>query len=222
MKYRYLENITKAAKDGELYWSNTYDIGYYPVNINFDEIYDDKYFDKYVGYESTSIGLGINEFRLNLVKQYDVRQLLDFGIGSGQFVKSSLREKRYETLGYDINQTAVGWLRRLSLYANPSDLNRLESITFWDSIEHVKEFWRVLAKVEKYVFVSMPIFRDSPCVLKSKHFRTDEHYWYFTPASFTSVMNDLGFELMYFGRDESVKFGRDGIGTFVFKRYRTV
>jgi len=92
-----------------------------------------------------------------------------------------------------------------------------EAITCWDSLEHIPEPEKLLAKVEKYVFVSMPIYDDMNDCLNSKHYKPGEHLHYFTARGFKLFMRQNGFDLLSSSAIES-ELGRDGIMSFVFKR----
>jgi hypothetical protein len=74
----------------------------------------------------------------------------------------------------------------------------------------------LLQHITGYVFVSIPIFKDSDHILKSKHYRKDEHYWYFTDSGFKYFMDINGFDFIESNTMES-ELGRESIGTYVFK-----
>ncbi len=78
--------------------------------------YDQEYFDKYVNYEKTKLGEVLTKFRVNYVKEY-VDQVLDIGIGSGQFVKAFNHVGKAK--GYDVNPVAEKWLVDEDLWLNP-------------------------------------------------------------------------------------------------------
>ena len=190
----------------KLVWKEELGIGYYPVE---ETPYDAAYFEKYVGYEKTEIGKKLNKSRVDLVNKYSFETLVDIGIGSGQFVKSFENAQ-----GSDINPVAVQWLKDNNrLYKNTP----VDAMTFWDCLEHIHDPTELLSKVKKYVFVSCPIFTDKDHVLRSKHFRTDEHCWYFTEAGLCLFMACAGFTLVEKNRIEE-ECGREDIGTFVFKK----
>ena len=138
-------------------------------------------------------------------------ELIDVGIGCGAFV-----DARPNTLGYDINPIGVQWLQEKGLYRDPYR-EPVEAVSLWDVLEHIPDFDRLLASVRARVFVSMPVF-SGPCeVLASKHFRPDEHCWYFTSFGFLGVMRSLGWGLLEHNEEES-RLGREGIASFAFIR----
>ena len=65
------------------------------------------------------------------------------------------------------------------------------------------------------LFVSIPVFKDMPHVLRSKHFRPDEHYWYFTGLGFVLYMLRHGFHLIAVD-DFETRIGREDIMSFAF------
>lgn len=196
----------------ELSWFG--DHGFYPVNPA-DWPYDDNYFNKYVDYANTSIGKELTQFRVDLVRKYfdESSPLLDFGIGCGSFI-----EAFGNALGYDINYAAVKWLKDRNIYMDPwPDDVAIDAVTFWDSLEHVLEIDKLLSRINKFAFISMPIFKNYDDVISSHHFRINEHYWYFTRHGFINYMDKRGFRLVYDNNMET-KLGRHSINTFVFMR----
>lgn len=182
------------------------------LEANPEGVYNQAYFDKYVGYEKTVLGKRLNNARVHLVKYWAIStDIVDVGIGSGQFVSTMPNCK-----GYDINPVGVAWLKERNLwhdiYETPA-----ESATFWDSLEHFRDPILAIMKVQKFVFVSMPVFQNKEHVLRSKHFRPDEHYWYFTVFGFMRFMEKLGFDCLAINDMES-HIGREDIATFVFRR----
>lgn len=200
----------------ELVWWPTREMGFYPVRPG-DMPYDESYFQKYAGLGKTPIGLELNRFRAGLVNRYTDGMVLDFGIGSGTFVET----RGLDTRGFDINPHGVRWLQERRLYLDPFTLDDIDSVTFWDSLEHVRAPWEILSKIGRFVFVSMPIYRNYEHVMRSKHFKPNEHYWYFTRDGLVRWMSDAGFDLLE-ETDAESRLGREDIGTFVFARRQNV
>lgn len=200
--------LDKFMKD-DLIWFNDHGIGYYPVK---ESPYDEAYFDKYKSYEDSDVGRALNTARVALVDKYVAGEfVVDVGIGCGSFIKA----RGPKTYGTDVNPAAIAWLDQRGL--RQSLYQGVENATFWDSLEHIKDADKAINSVGSYVFVSIPIFYDRDHVLRSKHYRKDEHFWYFTDWGFVKWMNGLGFELLEQNSMES-ELGREDIGTFVFKR----
>jgi hypothetical protein len=199
----------RLAQD-RLTWLPDLGVGFYDVQHPFAP-YDAGYFAKYLGYRNTPLGRSLTQARVDLVNRYWDGELIDVGIGCGAFV-----DARPNTLGYDINPIGVQWLQEKGLYRDPYR-EPVEAVSLWDVLEHIPDFDRLLACVRARVFVSMPVF-SGPCeVLASKHFRPDEHCWYFTSFGFLGVMRSLGWELLEHNEEES-RLGREGIASFAFIR----
>ncbi|MFA5015374.1 MAG: hypothetical protein WC549_07530 [Actinomycetota bacterium] len=208
-------------KEGAFIWYPKENRGYYPVQGIAK--YNDAYFDKYFSYESTEIGIALNNFRTSLVNTYvgPDEQILDIGVGCGSFIK-----QRRNCLGYDINKKSVDWLIDRDIFFDPYfatsfnglDPKTIKGITFFDSLEHIEKMEIMLERINyQWVFISIPIFKDLPHILSSKHFRPDEHFHYFTQWSFITFMLKEGFKL-YEARDDEIKIGREDIYTYVFRR----
>lgn len=206
---QWIENRLKNS----FVWFPEYGTGFYPVQNA--GVYDEGYFRKYQGYEETEAGVQINEARLNIVSSFlpADAQVVDFGIGSGAFIKA-----RKNTVGYDINPFGVGWLKQHGLFYDLSwESAVMQNACFWDSLEHVKDPWGMLQRVLGYAFVTVPIFENADHVLRSKHFRKDEHYWYWTRLGFRAFAEECGFVCVYQTTMEQ-DFGREDVMTFVLLR----
>ena len=64
----------------------------------------------------------------------------------------------------------------------------------------------------------MPIFRDLPDLLASKHFKPNEHIYYFTRQGLIDFFEHFGFVCLLTDRFETTSFGREGIESFAFLR----
>jgi hypothetical protein len=159
------------------------------------------------------MGRKITRARINLVDKYvpyaDV--VVDVGIGSGQFC-----DTRKKTFGYDVNPNGIGWLIENQRWWDPW-YRKMPHATFWDSLEHFKDPREILDRCLGFAFISIPIFDGPEHIERSKHFRCDEHFWYFTRDSLVRAMARFGFVLDEESRFETA-LGREDIGTFVFHR----
>jgi len=153
--------------------------------------------------------------RLNFVEQHFFGPLIDVGIGSGAFIDLCNRTGR-ATYGYDINPAGVRWLRQRSLCVDPFVIS-FEAMTMWDVLEHIPDYRPLLANVRKWLFLSLPIFHDVEHVLRSKHFKPNEHCWYFTRDGLVFAMGLCGFALVSESTIET-ELGREDIGTFAFRK----
>lgn len=137
--------------------------------------------------------------------------LCDIGIGGGAFVKEM------ECMGFDVNPIALEWLEKKDALWNQEPIG---AMTFWDSIEHMNDPAAVLRKCEKFAFISTPIYKSAEACIHSKHFKVPEHLWYFTERGLMCYMAEQGFSpIEKSNMEESA--GRQGIGSYVFKRICT-
>ncbi len=149
--------------------------------------------------------------RVEFVAQHYRGTLVDVGIGSGAFI-----EARDDTYGFDINPAGVAWLKKKCLWFNPYDRS-FPALSMWDVLEHIADFRPLLANVEEWLFLAVPLFEDAEHVLRSKHFRKDEHYWYWTRRGLVTMLGELGFDIVADSNMET-HAGREDIGAFAFKR----
>ena len=203
-KIKMLEELIKD----NLLWFPEKGFGYYPVK---DFPYNENYFNKYEGYARTNKGKKINQIRVSFVSKNFSGKILDVGIGSGQFVTS-----RKDTYGFDINPVGVKWLKKQKLFFDLYGKEKIDAITFWDSLEHIENLSQVVGQARKWVFVSMPIYQDLTHMLKSKHFRKDEHFWYFTHDGLVRWFSENSFDLADYSNAET-QF-REDIFSYAFRR----
>lgn len=205
----------------ELFWWENLGYGYFPVdeywkqnNLKESDVYGKSYFEKYSVYEKQSCA--INDARVEftqLVLGSDNDAIvLDVGIGSGTFVRSSP-----DYYGYDVNPAGIEWLTENKKFLDMYKPNNTTAYTFWDSFEHIKDLKSVMLAAPEFIIMSIPIFKNKEDVLKSKHYRKDEHFHYFTDCGIKDFMHDYGFQFL-FQNDMEVKLGRESIGTYAFKR----
>lgn len=177
--------------------------------------YDEAYFEKYQRYARTERGQAITAARVDLVRRFTDRHVVDIGIGSGDFISARMGW----TWGYDVNPAGVRWLQGCGRWCDPY-AQPVEAISLWDTLEHIPDPGALLRNVLHHVFVSLPIVPgDGPPPADWKHLRRDEHCWYWTRAGFRRWMAGHGFEQMTVS-DVETRLGREDILTFVFERTR--
>jgi hypothetical protein len=206
--------LVAQFSDRRLTWWPELGIGYYPVEVELAP-YDQDYFDRFDRNARTDLGRALMQARFNFVEQHYRGTLIDVGIGSGAFVELR-RAWRRTTYGYDVNPAGITWLKQRALLVDPY-LVSVNAITLWDVLEHIPDFQSLLANVNDWLFLSLPIFRDAKHALRSKHFRPEEHYWYFSRDGLVFAMKVCGFGLISESMIET-ELGREDIGTFAFKR----
>lgn len=191
-------------------WLPEIGMGRYPVTRTHRP-YDAEYFSRYQAMADTSMGRQLTAVRIQLVARHYIGPLLDVGIGAGQFV-----EARPNTRGFDVNPAGIEWLNQRGLWADLYG-DRYPALSFWDSLEHIDRPDIAVAKAERFVFVSVPIFESGDHVLRSKHFRKTEHIWYWTHDGLIKWFAQQGFKLLEHNTCEST-LGREGIGSYAFRR----
>jgi len=182
--------------------------------------YGQEYYELLKSYEDQLIGKRINNGRLLTVVQYldKIDKVIDIGCGCGTFIKRYNSPYMY---GYDINPLMVKKLRDRYIDIYTEDISSFKGFTFWDSLEHMPEPSVILKRIPKkaYVFLSIPIFSDITKVMESKHYRPDEHYWYFTDTGIKRYLQSMGYKLVK-KLDFEIKAGRQDIYTYVFKKVK--
>jgi len=197
-----------------LTWWPEIGVGWYPVTSGI-EPYNHAYFERFAQQADTDIGRALMRARCDFVERHFDGALIDVGIGSGAFIEARIARRKM-TYGYDVNPAGIQWLEQRQLFVDPY-LVPFDAMTLWDVIEHIADFRPLLKNVRRWLFISTPIFRGPKHAMKSKHFRTDEHYWYFTRPGLIHVMGMIGFDLVEASKFET-SIGREDIGSFAFRR----
>jgi len=209
-----MDAVFSSWRESGLVWLPERGMGHYPVE---GSPYDEAYFRKYQEYAATELGRTLTLGRLAIIDRYglDLGPVLDVGIGCGAFVDLG-RKRGFLTWGYDTSSVAAEWLRHRRCWLNPYEAP-VPVATFWDSLEHLPDPAGLLRRVTDWAFVSLPLFTDARHILNSKHFRKDEHRWYWTREGFLNWMREQGFECLEHSTPETL-LGREDIHTFVFRR----
>ena len=195
-------------------WWPQLGIGYYPVEAGLAP-YDQDYFDAFGRNARSGLGRSLMQTRVNFVERHYRGTLIDVGIGSGAFIELRRNHGR-TTYGYDVNPAGIRWLEDRMLLVDPY-LVSFDAMSLWDVLEHIPDFQPLLANIKEWLFLSLPIFRDAEHALRSKHFKPDEHCWFFTRDGLVAALKMCGFALVSENTIET-DLGREDIGTFAFKR----
>lgn len=198
-----------------LAWFPEAGFGYYEVPESAMP-YDATYFARYQAQAATPLGRSLMAARDELVSRYWGGGVLDVGIGSGAFLLDRRLAGVETDKGYDVNPCGVEWLKAAGLWG---DLyaQSWPVATFWDALEHIRRPDLALAQVSDAAFVAIPVFTGPEHVLASKHYRRDEHFWYWTREGFCRFAGACGFDVVDIVATETA-LGRDGIETFVLRR----
>lgn len=176
--------------------------------------YAGPYWDNYRALDATPMGEALTAARVALVQRHavglDPARIVDVGIGGGRFVEEM------GCMGCDINLEAVAWLGSRYSYLDPFR-HEVDALTFWDSLEHIPDPAAIVARAQRWVFVSMPIYPSMAGVLDSPHYKPGEHLWYWTQRGLVDWFARLGFVLRESNAAETA-LGRRGIISFAFER----
>lgn len=211
-----LESV--IAQDGaRLIWSQQDGVGF--LEVQNAGVYDEAYFQRYRAMSQTPMAIALNGFRADLVRRHGFRMhaisLLDVGIGDGAFLRTLEADPWIRRFGADVNPAGISYLEEHGQLGSLEET--YDVVTFWDSLEHIRDPRWALRAAAKVAIVSIPIFNDVAHVLASRHYRPDEHYWYFTRAGFCAFADREGFDVVDVLATETA-LGRDGIETFVLNR----
>lgn len=176
----------------------------------------EEYWEHYEQFEEAPATELLYKIRHKLCSDYAAgNDILDFGVGNGAFIKRKPDEVR--VFGYDVDAQAVAWLLEEKLWFDPYILKAPGVVTFWDCLEHLPNLDEVLSLCPNFVICSLPVFEGREKVLGSKHFKPNEHIWYFSVEGFKEFMHERGFVCMM-AKDLEGLAGREEIFSFVFKR----
>lgn len=175
-------------------------------------LYGGEYFAHYQKLDATNMGGLLTKARLELVKKYVApAEVVDIGIGGGRFVEESGGR------GFDVCPDAVTWLQGTYSYVDPYGAEDVVAVSCWDSLEHIPEPEKLLARVKEWLFVSLPICETASEWVESKHMKPGEHLHYWSMQGFIRWCAEQGFECMEVNHAET-ELGREGIMSFAFKR----
>jgi hypothetical protein len=209
-----LERGQEVPGSGGLIWYAELGYGYFPAKERgqFGQ-YDQAYFAKYRSYRYSPIAENLMQARADLVAKYcGTDPVVDVGIGSGHFIEA----RKGITYGYDVNPAGIRWLLDKGLWFDPF-AESPDTVTCWDSLEHMVFPDLFVDRVRKFFFTSIPVFEGPEQVLRSKHFKPSEHLWYWSSTGFVRWMRARGFSCLEENRMECA-LGRVDIGTFVFSK----
>lgn len=211
--HEYTIKTIDVGDEHKLTWNKELGIGHIPSLKSDDEVYSQEYWDYYRTLIDTDIGKNLTQARIDIANKFNVkpRDLLDIGIGNGQFVDT------FGCYGTDTNKIAIEYLKKGMKYINLGSENyKWKWFSFWDVIEHIEDITPILAKVDN-IMLSTPIYKNMEDCLASKHLKINEHIYYFSVSGMITYMNHFGFDCKYYSTIES-KLGRQDIGSFVFMR----
>jgi 2-polyprenyl-3-methyl-5-hydroxy-6-metoxy-1,4-benzoquinol methylase len=211
-KQSQLTTIGPVFADQLFRYYDDFGIGYLPMSASNDSVYNASYFQDYIKKQSTRMGQLLISSRVEYTTRSTLnsKSVCDIGIGAGGFVHT------YGCKGFDVNPIAVEYLKTTDNYGNPYE-QEFDYITLWDVLEHIECPKELFDKVKIGVVMSTPIYSSMDNILTSKHFKPNEHLWYFTDSGLKYFMKQFGFECITQHNEETL-IGRESIGSYFFKR----
>lgn len=214
-----------------LTWHADLGYGFYPV-ASEDMPYDAEYVKKYEVMSGTGMAHRLNTHRVALAQHaiekgeqsHEASTVIDIGPGDGAFMRAMsevMPEGEDFVFGFDVNPVMVSRLIEEKRFALPNaivkEANKFWTVmTFWDSFEHIHRP-DLSVQSARTVAMSIPIFENREHVLRSKHFRPDEHVWYFTHAGIQAFMKRCDFKCIHYD-DAETRIGREDIKSYIFVR----
>lgn len=195
---------------GDLIWLEACGIGICRKRPPAD-LYAHSYLEEFRRRDSTEMGERLTAARMAFVLKHDAgADLVDIGVGGGLFVR------QMGCYGYDVNPEAIAWLKHEDRWHDVR-IGEARAFSMWDVLEHSLDWSVVLRNCKEWAFISTPIYRGKEHCLASRHFKPPEHQLFFTERGLIHFMHWHNFRLVSSSQMESA-IGRDGIGTYAFRR----
>jgi hypothetical protein len=161
------------------------------VPIKYEYTYNEKY-DKY-GIKNDQLSFLRLGYILGVLEKKP-QNILDIGYGNGAFLKACNKTIQ-KTYGYDI-----------SPYPVPKNTERIntifdlefECVTLFDCLEHWENIYELKKIKSKYIIISVPELHNftEKEFLGWRHYRQNEHIWYFTKYGLANFMKKIGYKLI--------------------------
>lgn len=135
--------------------------------------------------------------------------ILDFGCGTGEFLKF-MKRKNWNVTGIEPNETARQKANQLLEIEVSKDLmeikdSRVNVITLWHVLEHVHDLNNTLHQIKSLLLPNghLIIAVPNPNSHDSKHYENHwaaydvpRHLWHFTESTMTALMNKNGLKVV--------------------------
>jgi SAM-dependent methyltransferase len=157
--------------------------------------------DSYVGSRASQMQRAMRQ--IAHVKQFVYRpiRLVDFGAGSGSFVRAAL-DHSWDATGIEQSTSARARAREFYDVKLREELRegRYDVATMWDVVEHLRDPREVLAMVRTYlvrdglIFIATGNFENWRRVVEKARWTLYlfDHQFYFSPSSLRRVLRDAG------------------------------
>lgn len=191
-----------------------------PQPFNYDNVYLNRVCRQFSG---DAMSQAKYRARVALCQRhlYGNRQVLDVGIGAGEFL-DCWRKAGHDIYGYDVSEWGIWWLQKTEQWWDYryNDLGGFDGVTCWDSIEHMADPGAFLARfpIGLWLFACLPVVTNWETLRTWQHFKPDEHPVYWTEQGFVRYMKERGFKTLEIN-DQEHQIGRTAdIRTFVCRK----
>ena len=181
-------STTPIPKDLDQYYSVNYD-SYQKKTSLFSKIY--------------SFAQNLNNYRkTKILKQINAKSILDYGCGSGSFVRYTSK-RGYETNGYEpINDTnGTNISDSMETFKNKN----FDCITMWHVLEHTKDPVSILKELKRKLqkggslLLALPNYDSYDNIYYKKEwagYDVPRHLYHFNHNSLENLMKEKGFTLI--------------------------
>ncbi|RJR26824.1 class I SAM-dependent methyltransferase [candidate division WWE3 bacterium] len=182
----------------------------YPSEEEVEKIYKDNYFEEKRGSDHINDSKMKFEFVEKFIKKDGL--LLDFGCGTGNFLKSA-KEAGYNVCGFDVSEYAAEYVKtNLNIETKSGKFNEdvyaqesIDAVTSFDVIEHLTNFeymvdcFKTWLKPGGYLFLTTPDIKSWDAVVLKKNWygfqKYPEHINFFTSKSLRILLESQGFKV---------------------------
>lgn len=183
--------------------------------------------EKFLDYRkrfATPLGQAINAWRAWWVTSIvgEDATLLDYGAGVGAFI-SVMADKCGDLFWAEVNEFMRGDLafHYLDFREYRPGEDKPDAVTFWDVFEHLSDPWAVLEETgANTAFVTIPYIDEFDEPKNSKHYKPNEHQWYWTRVGFMLDAKAHGWVAeIHSDNPEERTFRREKVASFLLTRY---
>ena len=158
-------------------------------------VYNHQYLeDRYVKIDNNVCKLSKRRTEVLNAFVSDGRRLLDFGCGTGSFVRSTGDSGRWESFGTDL----VQWDDRIPFIRDWKKTNPFDVVTFFDSLEHLPDPKEPIHHLNpRFIMISVPECHypnEESWFMNWKHRRPGEHLYHWNRNSLDRFFGDLGYQ----------------------------
>ncbi len=176
-------------------------------------VYDDEYLLHYKLYKRTEFSKLLQKARWDFIGKNikSFKSILDYGCGSDAFLVEATDCMKDQCNLYSYDPYFMQDHKFLCE-------RKLDITTFFDSLEHMNRLDIISLLNSRYIVISIPILEKNQQLFEWKHFRPNEHIWYFTEDALIKLMT-IKFNYKFILKDDfETQLGRDCILTFLFEK----